>query len=92
LARDSFHGSFFLFRPRIPSDTVIFSGSTPLEEFKHERPREYEELVAKEKLEEVLIDPMHALITRGGKVLGLSAVTIGLALVILILYAMLFGR
>ena len=70
----------------------MFSGSMPLEEFKHERPREHEDLVAKGKLEEVLTDPMHALITRGGKILGLSAVTIGLILVVLILYAMLFGR
>ena len=63
----------------------------PLEEFKHERPREYEDLVAGGKLEEILDDPMHELVTRGGRILGLSAVTIGLILVILILYAMLFG-
>ena len=80
------------FRPeKFPLDTVMFSGRMPLEEFKHERPREYEDLVARGKLEHVLRDPMHALITRGAKILGLSAVTIGLILVALILYAMVFG-
>ncbi len=80
------------FRPeKFPLDTVMFSGSMPLEEFKHERPREYDDLIARGKLEEVLRDPMHALVTRGGKILGLSAATIGLMLVVLILYAILFG-
>ena len=80
------------FRPeKFPLDMVMFSGNMPLEEFKHERPREYEDLVARGKLEEILTDPLHALIARGGKILGLSAVTIGLALVFLIIYAMLLG-
>jgi cytochrome b subunit of formate dehydrogenase len=80
------------FRPeKFPLDTVMFSGRLPLEEFKHERPREYEDLVAKGKLEEILKDPMHELVTRGGKILGLTAVTIGIGLIVLIIYAMLSG-
>jgi cytochrome b subunit of formate dehydrogenase len=80
------------FRPeKFPVDTVMFSGSLPLEEFKHERPREYEEMVAKGKLEGMLTDPMHAIVKRSGHYLGLLAVTIGVSLILLIIYAMLFG-
>ena len=40
------------FRPeKFPMDPVIFTGTVPLEEFKQDRPREYEELVASGKLE-----------------------------------------
>jgi len=81
------------FRPeKFPLDTVMFSGRMPLEELKHERPREYEDLVASGKLEEYLADPMPLVITRGGKILGLLAVTVGLTLVVLIIYAMLVGH
>ena len=44
------------FRPeKFPMDTVIFTGGIPLEEFKADRPREYQELVESGELEERLI-------------------------------------
>ena len=58
-------GFIFLFhffhthlRPEaFPMDTVIFTGSMPLERFKDERPLEYERLVATGKLDEYLVPP-----------------------------------
>ncbi len=80
------------FRPeKFPMDTVIFTGRMPLEELKRERPREYEELAAAGRLSERLADPVPLVITRGIKALGFVAVSVGLALVVLIIYAMLFG-
>ena len=41
------------FRPeKFPIDTVIFTGGMPLEEFKHDRPREYQQLVESGELEQ----------------------------------------
>jgi hypothetical protein len=80
------------FRPeKFPMDTVIFTGRMSLEELKHERPREYEELVASGRLEERLAEPMPLVVTRGIKAFGFAAVGVGLALVVLIIYAMLLG-
>ena len=44
------------FRPeKFPMDTVIFTTGTPLEEFKQDRPREYQQLVESGELESMLI-------------------------------------
>ena len=79
------------FRPdKFPMDPVIFTGRTTVEELQHERPREYEELVAAGKLDEHLVAPFPKQVENGFRVLGFVAVTIGLTLVALIVYAMLF--
>ena len=42
------------FRPeKFPIDTVIFTGGMPLEEFKKDRPREYQEMVEKRRVGEI---------------------------------------
>jgi hypothetical protein len=69
----------------------MLTGRVPLEEWKHERPREYEALAAAGKLDEALADPMPLVVTRVGKYFGLLAVTIGVSLVFLIIYTLLFG-
>ena len=74
---------------KFPMDTVIFTGKMPLEELKHERPREYEQMVASGELEKRLAEPASPLATRIIKILGASALIIGLTLVVLIIYAML---
>jgi cytochrome b subunit of formate dehydrogenase len=80
------------FRPdKFPMDPVIFTGSIPLEEFKEDRPREYEELVESGKLEELLVDPKPTYIVRWRKVFGFVALFIGLSLVIIIIVAQLIG-
>jgi hypothetical protein len=42
-------------------------------------------------MEEILADPMPTVVTHVGRFFGILALTIGLSLVALILYAMLFG-
>ena len=78
------------FRPeKFPMDTVIFTGRMTLEELKHDKPREYEELAASGRLGEYLADPVPLILTRGAKVFGFTALAVGLTLVVLIIYAML---
>jgi cytochrome b subunit of formate dehydrogenase len=80
------------FRPdRFPMDMVMFTGRIPLEEFKVERPREYEELVRSGKLEEHLVEPLPPYVVRGFRTFGWIALTLGLVLVFLIIYAEAFG-
>ncbi len=80
------------FRPEMfPMDTVIFTGRVPLEEFKMDRPREYEELVRSGELEKHLVEPLPPIVIRGLKIFGSVALTIGLALVFLIIWAVVFG-
>jgi cytochrome b subunit of formate dehydrogenase len=80
------------FRPdRFPMDPVIFSGRMTLEEFKEDRPREYEQLVSEGRLEEFMVDPLPEPFVKAMKVFGFTALTIGLSLIILIIWAVLFG-
>jgi cytochrome b subunit of formate dehydrogenase len=80
------------FRPeKFPMDTVIFTGGMPLEEFKRDRPREYQEMVESGKLEESLMAPPVPLAVRLWRRLGFAALTIGLLLVLLIIYAEIFA-
>ena len=72
-------------------DPVIFTGRVPLEELKHDKPAEYEALVRSGKLDEHLVDPFPAGAEKGFRVFGFVALTIGLTLIALIVYAMLFG-
>ncbi len=80
------------FRPdRFPMDPVIFTGRMSVEEFKEDRPREYEELVASGELEKRLVEPMHPSMVKAFRIFGFTALTIGLGLVVLIIWAELFG-
>jgi cytochrome b subunit of formate dehydrogenase len=80
------------FRPdKFPMDPVIFTGRVPLEEFKLDRPREYQELVKSGELEKHLVEPLPPIVVRGLKIFGSIALTIGLALIVLIVIAVLFG-
>jgi cytochrome b subunit of formate dehydrogenase len=80
------------FRPeKFPMDTVIFTGRVPLEEFKKDRPREYQEMVESGELEGRLVEPLPPIVIRGTRIFGWIALSIGLILVILIIYAEIFG-
>jgi hypothetical protein len=72
-------------------DKGMFTGRVSLEELKYDKPREYEALVASGKLEEHLVDPLPKGVERGFKVFGLTALAIGLTLIALIVYSMIFG-
>ena len=80
------------FRPeKFPIDTVIFTTGMPLEEFKRDRPREYRELVESGKLEQSLMPEPAARSVIFWRRLGFTALGLGLAMIGLILYAMLFA-
>jgi len=80
------------FRPeKFPMDTVIFTGTVPLEEFKKDRPREYEALVASGKLEQHLVPPPDPTKVAAWRIFGWIALTLGILMVGLILYAAVFG-
>jgi cytochrome b subunit of formate dehydrogenase len=80
------------FRPeKFPMDTVIFTGRVPLEEFKVDRPREYQEMAESGELEKRLVDPLPPIVVRGLRFFGWTALSIGLILVALIIYAEMFG-
>jgi cytochrome b subunit of formate dehydrogenase len=80
------------FRPgKFPMDPVIFTGTMPLEEFKKERGKEYDEEGASTKILENLVPPRSDAFYKTTRIFGLTALFIGLTMVGLILYAMLFG-
>jgi cytochrome b subunit of formate dehydrogenase len=80
------------FRPeKFPIDPVVFTGRMTLRELKHDKPRWYAELVARDELERYLGAPASALFTRVAKLFGYTALLVGLMLVLLIIYAMLFA-
>jgi cytochrome b subunit of formate dehydrogenase len=70
-----------------PMDMVIFTGVESEEEFKHKRPLEYERLVAKGKLEARIAEAPGIWQINFSKVVGFTAITIGLVLLALTLSA-----
>ncbi len=80
------------FRPdKFPMDTVIFTGRVPIDELKQDRPREYAELLKSRNLKKNLVAPLPAPIVRGLRIFGTVALVIGLSLILLIIYAEVFG-
>jgi cytochrome b subunit of formate dehydrogenase len=75
---------------KFPMDIVIFSGSIPLEEFKLDRPDEYKKLVESGDLEKYFVDPYPPIVIKTIKIFGWTALTIGLSMVLWIIYAMIF--
>jgi predicted CXXCH cytochrome family protein len=79
------------FRPeKFPMDPVIFTGAVHLEELKHDRPREYEALVREGLLEKRRVEPPPRWLSLGGRIFGFLALTTGIALIVMILWSMLF--
>ncbi len=75
-------------------DTVILTGRLTLEELKHDKPAEHEELVASgglEQVEEELVGPVRPSWEKAFRIFGFAALWIGLTLITLICYAMIFG-
>ena len=75
-----------------PMDKVIFSGLVSLEEYKKDRPREYDELKKSGELENRLVkgqisEQKQRVIT----IFGFTALFIGITLIGLIIYSVLFG-
>jgi len=79
------------FRPdKFPMDTVIFTGKVEIEELKYDRPGEYEELLEKENIKEYLKPDATIFFTKVAKVFGTIALLIGMSIIIMIIYSMLF--
>jgi len=75
-----------------PMDTVIFTGTVPFDEYKKDRPREFEALKQSGKLRKAVVKKEE----KGKwdkiiKVFGYLFLSLGISLVILIIYSMLFG-
>ena len=83
------------FRPdKFPMDPVIFTGRVPLDELKHDKPEEYREFVADASEEERASRVVGRAKPRTEKlfrIFGFTALGIGLTLIFLIVYTMLFG-
>ncbi len=80
------------FRPeKFPIDTVIFTGGVPLEELKEDRPREYQQLVESGELEQAMMPAPVPVVNRMWRRFGFTALAIGLFLIALVLYAMIFA-
>jgi cytochrome b subunit of formate dehydrogenase len=75
-----------------PMDKVIFTGVVPLEEYKTDRPREYEELRKSGELRKLIVKDNESLKRqRLISILGFSALFVGILLIGLIIYSMIFG-
>jgi cytochrome b subunit of formate dehydrogenase len=74
---------------KFPMDPVIFTGSVTEAELREERPDEYARLRSEAALDALRVDPPPAWLVRLGRVVAVVAVSIGLTLVGLILYAVL---
>lgn len=82
------------FRPEaFPMDTVIFTEHLSLEHFKHERPREYQELKDAGKLESKIVEKEFSKeYIRWIRFFGFLALTAGVILIGFIVYTFLTGR
>jgi len=76
---------------KFPMDIVVFTGRMPLEEFKIDRPQEYNELVEKNELENYLVEEYQPIVIRGIKIFGWTALSLGFFIIIWIIYAMIFA-
>jgi len=81
------------FRPEaFPMDTVIFTGHVPVEEYKTDRPKEYEDLENSGKIKEVTTElAISKTRMRVIKIFGFFFLSLGIILVLLILFSLLFG-
>jgi cytochrome b subunit of formate dehydrogenase len=75
-----------------PMDTVIFTGLVPVDEYKNDRPEEYQKLKKSGELKKRLVLkevlPRKMLLVR---IFGYSFLLIGIGMIFLIIFSMLFG-
>jgi cytochrome b subunit of formate dehydrogenase len=76
---------------KFPMDIVVFTGRMPVEEFKRDKPAEYEALTSSGRLEEHLVESYPPIVIRVIRIFAWSALSIGFGFVIWIIYAMLFA-
>ena len=76
---------------KFPMDIVVFSGRMPVEEFREDKPAEYEALVNAGTLDEHLVDPYPPIVIRTIRAFAWTALGLGFCIVVGIIYAMLFA-
>ena len=76
---------------KFPMDIVIFTGRMSIEEFKEDKPGEYEALVKSGQLEKHLVEAYPPIVIRAVRAFAWTALTLGLTIVLWIIYAMLFA-
>ena len=77
------------FRPeKFPMDTVIFTGSYNLEEFKFDRPEEYKKLKEEGKLHDLFEKEPSRAMQNFAKIFGWTALIIGLILIFIIVISL----
>jgi len=76
---------------KLPMDMVIFTGRVSLEELKRDKPREYERLVEEGTLEQHMVKAFDEDKEQRWRILGFTALGVGLTLIFLIAYSVLFG-
>ncbi|MEK7744745.1 MAG: cytochrome b/b6 domain-containing protein, partial [Elusimicrobiota bacterium] len=76
---------------KFPMDLAVFTGRVPLEDFKRERPREYEALKSAGELEALAAEPLPLYLVKTLRVFAWCALAAGFSIVIGIIYAMLFA-
>ena len=76
---------------KFPMDTTIFTGRMQLAELKRDKPREYRELVERGELQQHLAEPHPEIVIRTIRGFAWVALSIGFAIVVGIIYAMLFA-
>ncbi len=80
------------FRPdKFPMDPVIFTGRVSLDELKFDKPDEYRRAVESGELESRLADPFPHRAELAVRAFAWTALAVGLTLIALIVYTMLFG-
>jgi cytochrome b subunit of formate dehydrogenase len=76
---------------KFPMDVCIFTGRVPLEEFKLDRPKEYEEILRNGVLNKYLIEAYPPIVLKAIKLFGWTVLIIGFSMIIWIIYAMIFA-
>ena len=76
---------------KFPMDIVVFTGRMPVEEFREDKPAEYDTLAASGRLEEHLVEPYPPIVIRSIRAFGWGALGLGFAIVVWIIYAMVFA-
>lgn len=76
---------------KFPMDTTVFTGHMPLAELKRDKPREYEELVARGELRQHLAEPHPPVVVKTVRAFAWMALVTGFSIVVWIVYAMIFA-
>ncbi len=76
---------------KFPMDLVIFTGYMPVEEFKEDKPAEFEKLLKSGELDKHFVAPYPPIVLRTIRFFAWTALAIGFFMILWIIYAMVFS-